>query len=87
MWNKLFKKDKEILVVSHNEFTPEQLQSLRKATGKIVIAVHDMNSVKLVTEEKIEKGNGKAVFFGEGTEEEWKEEQNERKGFKGIFGL
>ena len=32
-------------------------------------------------------GNGQAVFFGEGTEEEWKDEQNERKGFKGIFGL
>jgi len=29
----------------------------------------------------------KAVFFGQGTEEEWKEEENDKKGIKGIFGL
>ena len=44
-----------------------------------------------ITKEQIEaipnRGDGKAVFFGEGTEEEWKEEERERKGFKGIFGI
>lgn len=33
-------------------------------------------------------GDGKAVFFGAGTEEEWKEEQKRRKGLPGrIFGI
>lgn len=34
-----------------------------------------------------EIGDGKAVFFGEGTEEEYKALEKEDKGFKGIFGL
>ncbi len=36
---------------------------------------------------KDELGDGKAVFLGEGTEEEFKHQQNEDKGIKGIFGL
>lgn len=31
-------------------------------------------------------GDGKAVFFGEGTEVEYKEQEEEDQGFKGIFG-
>lgn len=30
-----------------------------------------------------EAGDGNAVFFGEGSEDEWKEEQDRRKGFLG----
>lgn len=33
------------------------------------------------------EGDGKAEFFGPGTEEEWKELEREDKGFKGIFGI
>lgn len=33
-----------------------------------------------------EIGDGKAVFFGEGTEAEFKEQEEADKGFKGIFG-
>lgn len=44
--------------------------------------------IKIIVKEKENKiGDGKAVFFGMGTEDEWKEEEKERKGFKGIFGL
>lgn len=32
-------------------------------------------------------GDGKAVFLGEGTSEEFKEQENSDKGIKGIFGL
>lgn len=51
----------------------------------------DSKFLDTLTPEQIDampdRGDGKAVFFGEGTEEEWKEEQNAQKGFKGIFGL
>ncbi len=87
MWNKLFKQKKEILVVNKSEFTPQQIDSIREATGKVVIPVSDMNSVKLIELEKEEKGNGKATFFGEPTPEDEKELEREDKGFKGIFGL
>ncbi len=43
--------------------------------------------IKVIVKEKENKiGDGKAVFFGLGTEDEWKEEEKERKGFKNIFG-
>lgn len=32
-------------------------------------------------------GDGQAVFFGEGTEEEFKDQENKDKGLLGIFGL
>jgi len=34
-----------------------------------------------------EMGDGNAVFLGEGSAEEWKEQEREDKGLKGIFGL
>lgn len=34
-----------------------------------------------------EEGDGKAVFFGEGTHAEFEEMEREKKGLKGIFGL
>lgn len=34
-----------------------------------------------------ESGDGNAVFLGEGTQEEFEEQQKEDKGLKGIFGL
>lgn len=34
-----------------------------------------------------EVGDGKATFIGEGSEEEYKDQQNADKGLKGIFGL
>lgn len=36
--------------------------------------------------DKLVKGDGKAIFIGEGSEEEYKEMEKERKGLKGIFG-
>lgn len=44
-----------------------------------------------LTDEQIEiipnAGDGKAVFISQGSEEEFKEFENEEKGIKGIFGL
>lgn len=34
-----------------------------------------------------EEGDGKAVFFGEGTEAEFREQEKNDRGLKGIFGL
>lgn len=34
-----------------------------------------------------EIGDGNAEFLGEGSQEEYKESENERKGFKNIFGI
>lgn len=33
------------------------------------------------------QGDGKAEFLGEGTEQEFKDQQNDDKGLKGVFGL
>lgn len=33
------------------------------------------------------QGDGKAVFFDEGTEADWKEQEKEDQGLLGIFGL
>lgn len=45
------------------------------------------NAVKAMKENQELMGDGKAVFLGEGTSEEFKEQENEDKGIKGIFGL
>ncbi len=34
-----------------------------------------------------EAGDGKAVFISQGTEEEYREYEKEKRGLKGIFGL
>lgn len=51
----------------------------------------DPKALSNLTDEQIENlpdiGDGKAVFFGEGTEEEFKDLQEADKGLKGIFGL
>lgn len=48
----------------------------------------DGKSVPLFTiEEDIPIGDGKAEFLGEGTEEEFKQMENEDKGLGGVFGL
>lgn len=51
----------------------------------------DPKALDDLTDEQIEKlpdvGDGGAVFFGEGTEEEFKLMKEEDKGLKGIFGL
>lgn len=50
-----------------------------------------LNKLENLSDEQMavipEIGNGKAVFIGQGTEEEFKQMEKEDKGFKGIFGL
>lgn len=50
-----------------------------------------LEKLESLTEEQIaiipEAGDGKAVFIGPGTEEEFKEQEKEDKGLKGLFGL
>lgn len=50
-----------------------------------------LEKLEQLTEEDLayipEVGDGKAVFFDAGYEQEFKELENEKKGFKGIFGL
>jgi len=53
---------------------PEVLKKFEKLT------VEDLQYIP-------EIGDGKAVFFGEGTDEEKKQQDLEDKGLRGIFGL
>lgn len=51
----------------------------------------DPEILNSLTEEQIKAipnaGDGKAVFIPQGSEEEFKEFENEEKGIRGIFGL
>lgn len=51
----------------------------------------DPKAIEAITEGQIDQlpdaGDGGAVFFGEGSPDEWKEESRDRKGLKGLFGL
>lgn len=51
----------------------------------------DPKAIDKLTNEEIEaipdEGDGKAVFLGEGSHEEFLEQQKEDKGFKNIFGI
>jgi len=55
------------------------------------LSTKDSKVLDSLTDEQIEAlpeaGDGQAVFFGEGTEEELKEQENKDKGLLGIFGL
>lgn len=53
---------------------PEALQKLENLTPEQLATVP-------------EEGDGKAVFFGEGTHEEFEELEREKKGLKGLFGM
>ncbi len=60
----------------------------KKIRNLIKLSNISEEDMKVIVKEKENKiGDGKAVFFGLGTEDEWKEEEKERKGLKGIFGL
>lgn len=45
------------------------------------------NAVKAMKVNQEKLGDGKAVFFGPGTHEEFEEMNREKKGLRGIFGL
>lgn len=64
---------------------------LKRLKRMYELSKKDPESLDKLTEEQIksipDEGDGKAVFFGEGSQEEFKELEKEDKGFKGIFGL
>jgi hypothetical protein len=64
------------------------LQRLKKI---IKLSTKDLSKVDALSDEQIDaipdEGDGKAVYFGEGTEEELLEQEREDKGLKGIFGI
>lgn len=64
------------------------LQRLKKI---IKLSTKDLSKVDALSDEQIDaipdEGDGKAVYFGEGTEEELREQEREDKGLKGIFGI
>lgn len=57
----------------------------------IKLSKKDPKAIEELTEKQIESlpnvGDGKAVFLGSGTEEEFREQEKADKGLKGIFGL
>lgn len=64
------------------------LKRIRRAWS---LATKDQKALEKLTKEEIdsvpEAGDGKAVFFPEGSPEDWEEEKKDRKGLKGIFGI
>lgn len=65
--------------------------NLFKRTKRIwQLSQKDYQRIDILTDAQLEEipdEEQKAVFFGEGTHEEFEENERERKGFKGIFGL
>lgn len=51
----------------------------------------DPKKVDELLDDKIEalsdEGDGKAIFIGQGSEEEFRKQKDEDRGLKGIFGL
>ncbi len=76
-----------VIAFARSEFTPEVAKEIADRTGKLGVLVDDINSIKLSDYTPKVKGDGKAEFIGQGTEEEYKEFEQEQKGFKGIFGI
>lgn len=52
---------------------PEALKVLESLSPEALAAIPDA-------------GDGKAVFFGEGSEQDFREQEKADKGFSGIFG-
>lgn len=67
----LFKRTKRLWKLSKKD--PETLENFMNLSDKQIMDIPDEDQ--------------KAVFLGEGTQEEFEEQQREDKGFKGIFGL
>lgn len=67
----IFKRTKRLWKLSKKD--PEALEDFMNLSDKQIMDIPDEDQ--------------KAVFLGEGTQEEFKEQQREDKGFKGIFGL
>ncbi len=66
----------------------KRIKRLWKLTRKDPEALRKLEGLSDADLEYIpEVGDGKAVFFGQGSLEEQKEEEKAKKGLKGIFGL
>lgn len=55
--------------------------------GKYTTVTHDENGSPIFTIKAKELGDGNAAFISEGTEKEFKDFEDEKKGLKGIFGI
>lgn len=64
------------------------LNRLKKAW---MLAAKEPEAIAKLTKEQIQQlpniGDGNAVFFSEGSEEDFREDEREDKGLKGLFGL
>ncbi len=59
----------------------------KDVNSKVNVAPEGIELGKLKEMLDVDLGDGKAEFLGEGSEEEFKDQQNEDKGYKGIFGI
>lgn len=79
-------KGTDLLIIERSEMTPEQAKRISEVTGKSVILANDIDKYKF--SDSVEIGDGKAEFLGEGTSDEYQEQQERDKGFKNKpFGL
>lgn len=84
-WELSARPDRDVLIADKTLMTPEQARKLGEVTGKVILLVDDVNKVKSLKE--LKQPDEPAEFFGGGTEEEFREMENEDKGLKGVFGL
>lgn len=75
LWNQ--SKTSEPVYVDITKLNDREFEDLKRALKSPGVVVP-------LNQEPI--GDGRAEFFGEGTEAEFKEQEEEDKGFKGIFG-
>lgn len=68
----MFKRLKRLYQLSQKD--PEALKKLEGLSDEQLVVIP-------------EAGDGKAVFFSEGSEQEFKDQEKADKGLKGIFGL
>lgn len=66
-------------ITGKNYLTKDEMAKLLTDNPEIAKQIKDKLNVV--------EGDGKAEFFGPGTEEEFEEQDKEDKGLKGIFGL
>lgn len=59
----------------------------KEVDSKVLTMPEAIGPIQLREMLGVELGDGKAEFLGEGSSEEFKDQQNDDKGYKHIFGI
>lgn len=81
------KPQRDVIVVKHGAMRPEEMKKLSEATGKVIVLAEDVNDFNTFEIPVVAEGDGKAEFLGEGSTDEFEEQEKKDKGQHGIFGI